>query len=293
MKALLFFSFFQLIVLGALAQTERTVADIINQKEVKKFNYVLTTGLYDAVVINMQYGQAEVISNSDREALKKADIFQVDLVFSNFPVDFDMTELNTKRIKVVEGLRKEAVTNPEVEWNLIRQMRCTNEAEAKVLFHGIVIHYRKAQSVEVSAEDLSLMEKLLPSKGDVAKVESLGVACPDLTIDGKIVASNPSTEKLTVAPSEFTVGEAKKLKKSLPDSTVLKVLDRNSWKNGFRQRTTCSARAAPSRHGISGLRLISPSQREGQYCFRLACVCRRRPDITCRRNARFGWHAKP
>lgn len=231
MKAFLLFALFQLLVLSSIAQTARTVDDIINQKEVKKLNYILSTGLYDAVVINMQYGQAEVISNSDREALKKADIFQVDLVFSNYPVDFDMTDLNTKRIKVVEGLRKEAVSDPAVKWNLIRQMRCTNEAEAKVLFHGIVIHYRKGQSEEVSTADLTLIEKLLPTTGVAPKVESETRDCTKIAA-APLKASYSATNVSTVTTSStLTLSEAKKLKKELPDSTVLKILDRNSWKN--------------------------------------------------------------
>jgi hypothetical protein len=195
--------FFLLASTHLNAQVERTVDDILEQREIKKFNYTLTTSLYDAVVINMQFGESEVISNSDRQALKKADIFQVDLVFSDFPKDFDMTELNRRRIKVVQSLRKDAVTDPTVKWRLIRQMRCKNEAEAKVMFHGIVIHYRKEQSSEVSKVDYSYIERVLPTPfpGDSTRKEV-----------------KPLTRK-----------EAKKIRKTLPDSTILRVLDRNKW----------------------------------------------------------------
>lgn len=204
MRVILCFIFTALLLsANSFAQSDRTVEDILDQREMKKFNYTLTTSLYEAVVINMQYGQSEVISNSDRQALKKADIFQVDLVFSNFPKDFDMTELNRKRIKVVQGLRKDAVSNPAVKWRLIRQMRCKNESEAKVMFHGIVIHYRKEQSSEVSKTDYSYIEKVLPRRriGD---------------------STSNDIEPLSIK-------EAKKIRKTLPDSTILKVLDRNKW----------------------------------------------------------------
>jgi hypothetical protein len=204
MRFTLLFIFVTLfLAMNSFAQIDRTVEDILDQREVKKFNYSLTTSLYEAVVINMQFGQSEVISNSDRQALKKADIFQVDLVFSNFPKEFDMTELNRKRIKVVQSLRKDAVSNPAVKWRLIRQMRCKNEAEAKVMFHGIVIHYRKEQSSDVAAVDYSYIEKVLPTR-----------------------RTGDSTSK-DVKP--LSIKEAKKIRKTLLDSTILKVLDRNKW----------------------------------------------------------------
>lgn len=203
---ILFFLILSSLLLNtnAFSQTDRTVDDILAQREVKKFNYTLTTNLYDAVVINMQFGQSEVISNSDRAVLKKADVFQVDLVFSNFPKNFDMTELNKKRIKVVQNLRRDAVSNSSIKWNLIRQMRCKNEAEAKVMFHGIVIHYRKEQSSDVSVIDYGYIQKVLPS-----------------------YVNGDSTKKV----KPLTIAEAKKIRKKLADSTVLKVLDRNKWKN--------------------------------------------------------------
>ena len=197
--------FFLVSSVNVNAQAERTIDDILEQREIKKFNYTLTTSLYDAVVINMQFGESEVISNSDRQLLKKADIFQIDLIFSDFPKDFGMTELNRRRIKVVQSLRKDAVTDPSVKWRLIRQMRCKNEAEAKVMFHGIVIHYRKEQSSEVSKVDYSYIERVLPRPfpGDSTRKEV-----------------KPLTRK-----------EANKIRKALPDSTILSVLDRNEWDN--------------------------------------------------------------
>lgn len=195
-----------LITTNAFSQSERSVDDILSQCEVKKFHYKLTTTLYDAVVINMQFGQSEVISNSDRAVLKKADVFQVDLVFSNFPKGFDMTELNKRRIKVVQSLRKDAVSNTSIKWNLIRQMRCKNEAEAKVMFHGVVIHYRKEQSSDVSAIDYGYIQEVLPLP---------------------VNRDSTSTEKI----KPLSIAQAKKIRKKLADSTVLKVLDRNKWEN--------------------------------------------------------------
>ncbi len=163
MARLLFFLSMFSITTGS--SFSRTIDDILAQKEIKKHNYVLTTGICNAIVINMQYGESEVISTSDRKALRNAEIIQVDVVFSDFPKEYDMTALNRKRIMVIQQLRKDAISNPHISWKLIRQMRCKNSAEAKTLFHGIVVHYREGQSEETTKHDVSILNNYLPESG--------------------------------------------------------------------------------------------------------------------------------
>lgn len=193
MKSIILIILFTFISVGSLFA--RNAEDILKQKEVKKFNYILSTGLMSAIVINMQYGQAEVISNSDRAALKKAEVFQVDLVFSNFPSEFDMESLNRKRIQLIQKLRPDLVDDKRIQWRLIRQMRCKNTAEAKTLFHGVVIHYRPEQSKEM------------------------------MELDARFLLGN--------VPVSDSIKSIKKIVKSLTDTSVIHVLNRNKkhWKN--------------------------------------------------------------
>ena len=156
--------------------------DILNQKETKKFSYILNTGVNKAIVINMQFGGAEVISNSDRAALKKAEVFQVDIVYSDFPKGIDMEHLNRKRLLVIQRLRSDLIGNPKVKWKLIRQVRCKNEAEAKTLFHGIVVHYRPEQSKETILMDTRTIETLLPPSDVKVSKKELRAGLRDTTI---------------------------------------------------------------------------------------------------------------
>ena len=175
----------------------RTSVEIAHQSEVKKYQYRLTTGLMEAIVINMQYGESEVLSTSDRNALKTAEVVQIDVVFSDYPKRGDLTNLNLNRIRVVERLRKELVTDPNIEWRLIRQMACNNEAEAKTLFHGIVIHYRSAQSKEITARDMSFIENYLPKEEDITSTKALKAKIPDSTIF-KVFDRNKSWNQMHV-----------------------------------------------------------------------------------------------
>ncbi len=172
----------------------RDVEDILEQREQKRSRYILNSSTIDAIVITMNYGEAGVISSTNISKLKKANILEVHLVYSDFPKDVDLTELNRRRILKAKELRKDLISNEDIQWKLIRQMACKNEAEANVLFHGIVILYRPEQSKETIERDLLSMHNLLPEIK--SKKEAIAVA------------------------------------KTLPDSSILKILTRNKdWKN--------------------------------------------------------------
>lgn len=151
-----------------LAQT-RTVQDIMDQKEIKKKRYRLETGYIDAVVINMSFGESAVVSIMDKANLKNADVFQVDVVYTDYPKGIDLNTLNKQRILKALEARKDLVSNERIVWQLIRQMDCKSEAEAKTLFHGIVIHYRPEQSAKMYAKETKYYDSVLP-KNDSVKV---------------------------------------------------------------------------------------------------------------------------
>lgn len=172
----------------------RSSNDIIDQKEIKCFRYMLHTDMLKVLVLNMSYGNPDLISALDRNLLKKADVRQIDLVFSDFPKGEDLKALNLHRIKVLESIRPDLVKDESICWKIIRQIDCKNEGEAKTLFHGIVIHYKAEQTEEERRMELSSMDDLLPA-------DSL-------------------LEKPTL------------MRKKLRDSTVVKVLERKKeWNN--------------------------------------------------------------
>ncbi len=49
----------------------RTADQIIGQKEIKKYRYLLKTEILDVIVLNMIYGDSYVISEVDKQLLKK------------------------------------------------------------------------------------------------------------------------------------------------------------------------------------------------------------------------------
>ena len=108
----------------------RTIDQIISQKEIKRNRYILRTEMLDVLVLNMTYGENYVISDFDRQMLKKADVQLIELVFTDFPKGEDLKDLNIRRIKVVESLRRTLVTDADIKWRIIRQTDCKNEPMA-------------------------------------------------------------------------------------------------------------------------------------------------------------------
>lgn len=183
-----------LMVPMVLAAQSRTVNDILNQKEVKKKRYKLETGYLDAVVINMSFGQSAVVSMMDKANLKDADVYQIDVVFTNYPRGMDLNDLNRQRILKALEARKDLISNERINWQLIRQMDCHSEAEAKTLFHGVVIHYRPTQNAKLFSSEQQYYDSILP-KNDSTKIK-------------------------------------REVFKQFPDSTVVAVMHRNKqWKN--------------------------------------------------------------
>lgn len=176
----------------------RTADDILAQREQSRPVYLLKTGMMKAVVLNMSYGNTDVISETDRKLLSEVQVIGVDLVYSDFPKGADFTAINKTRIQKVLGLRKSLVTDRDIPWKVIRQTSCTNEEEAKVLFHGVVIHYLPKQDEETIARDISYLGGL-PRTGDSLKL--------------RVNKDRPYGVKLA-------------------DSTIIKVLERNKeWKD--------------------------------------------------------------
>ena len=191
---LLFFAFNVSLAFSAPATVVRTSADIVAQIEIQRPRYILKTTSLKVTVFSMPFGESYLISEKDKLFLKTADVRQIDLVFTDYPKGQDLKKLNLNRIKEVESWHKALISNQEITWKIIRQTDCKNESEAKTMFHGIVVHYKGPQTEEDRLLEIAMTTKFLPLEEDIK--------------------------------------DPMKLRKSLPDSTIFRVFERNkNWKN--------------------------------------------------------------
>lgn len=176
----------------------RNIDDVLSLRETKKARYVLRTEFSEAIVMNMSFGESSIISTANKAKLKDADILEVHVVYSDFPKGIDMLVLNRNRIKKALELRGDLIKNEEIDWAFIRQVGCENEAEANTLFHGIVIIYRPVQDAAIIKRDISWMNTLLPEIKSEKEVKQVVKALPDTSVL-RIFNRNKHWKNITVA----------------------------------------------------------------------------------------------
>ncbi|HNS42385.1 MAG TPA: hypothetical protein PKN22_06470 [Taishania sp.] len=148
-----------------LAQSKvRTIDDILNQPEKKTAVYKIANSYLKSAVINMSFGESSVLSVMNKTELKSADIVRIDLVFTDYPKTMDLKELNRGRIQKALEIRPDLVKDSLISWQMVRQMSCNNESEAKLLFHGVVIYYVAPQNAALSQQE-QLEYQNLPKDG--------------------------------------------------------------------------------------------------------------------------------
>lgn len=184
---------FIFLSIGSFAQASRTADDIINQPEKKAGIYRISGTYLGTSVVNMNYGSSEILSVMNKKELQKVEIIQIDLVYTNYPKEQDITELNKQRILNMLSIRPDLIKNESISWSIVRQMYCNNESQAKMMFHGAVIYYLPEQSPALSFSETSQYNNL--PKNDSVKV----------------------TEE--------------SLKKFKDDPVVIRAFARNQWKN--------------------------------------------------------------
>jgi len=146
-KNLILAFFICLLALCALGVEANNFPDSLQLSHAEMPVYDIPESKY-LTVLNMGYARAAIKNPEAWQYDRRTkQVVIVDLVFTQYPrskkdwkTNYD-TLLN-RRIKAVEALIPELKDNPKVKWNLILQTDCSNEKEAKEMFHGAIIKFR-------------------------------------------------------------------------------------------------------------------------------------------------------
>ncbi len=194
-------SSFLLSLLLCFSLQARNIESILAQPELPLNIYRLKTSVNRALVLPMSYGQYEIISESDRKIISSSQVYSIDLVYTDFPKGQDLTALNKMRLQVLYKLRKELISDDNIKWRIIKQTSCANEEEARVLFHGIVIHYRPEQGEAVRKLDLENISNLPETGAEITKKVSrvlpYGIRLADTSVM-RILNRNKSWKDMTI-----------------------------------------------------------------------------------------------
>ena len=152
---------------------QRTVDDILLNNRSNVPRYSTEAKFYDRMLIPMGFGDSKVLEEYDKEVLKAARVKEVHVVYTDYPKDADLDALNKSRIKVIESIRKDLITDTLVKWKVIRQTACKDEEEARKLFHGISIIYINTIFVAEKEQLNNLIPSAITKKEAVQKINKL------------------------------------------------------------------------------------------------------------------------
>jgi hypothetical protein len=142
----------------------RTAEDILAQKEIVAPMYSLNASTLGSLTLPMSYGHSVVLTEIERDIVRTSEVVQIHLVYTDHPKGIDLKALNRSRIQVVSDLRRDLLSDSMVEWKIIRQTNCNSEEEARKLFHGIVILYKKIGGDSYTPLNRILSERMSKEK---------------------------------------------------------------------------------------------------------------------------------
>jgi hypothetical protein len=153
---------FQLLCLNANAQS-RSAEEISNQPIQNVEQYSPSKKTSKSFVVKMGFGNADILEQLEDFQVIGATIDHIDLVYTDYPKGANLKKLNFNRIKEMEKFHPVLVSNPLIKWNIIRQIGCRTEIEARSYFHGIIVYYEMYSDVDYVEKVNTKLEKYLPN----------------------------------------------------------------------------------------------------------------------------------
>lgn len=136
----------------------------IKKTEVKKFDKKNSLNM---VYLYMTFGGSDFTNKNNFKKLENKIIRKVQYVYSDYPKDFDYTELVFQRFASLYVELPSAFNKPWVEWEIVIQTNCNNADEADNLFHGFIVTFKEGAEpnkiVEIPADIQKKMDKLSSS----------------------------------------------------------------------------------------------------------------------------------
>lgn len=120
--------------------------------------------MYQVMLLPLSFGQVEVADQAKLNILRNARIKEVQLVYTSFPEELDLYDLNAKRIKYLHFVCEGMFGNSLTTWKLVRQTGCKSRKEANQFFHGFVVYYLPGATVESAMDEWSDLTAILSGK---------------------------------------------------------------------------------------------------------------------------------
>lgn len=130
---------------------------------------------YQVALIPMGFGVSEGKAMAIYKTLNNANVAKVELVYTSYPEEMDMYELNDKRLRFLFYQCPNIFRNAITKWQLIKQTDCKNVIDARKYFHGFVVYYKKGASAKDAGDELATMEAVISGKAKLTDSSVLNI----------------------------------------------------------------------------------------------------------------------
>jgi hypothetical protein len=137
-----------LLVKGYAAAQVNVKLTVRFKDTVEVERYALKKNGFSTAKFKMAPGDHTITNLNELHALQDQTIVGVDLVYSDYPVGDDFTELNRLRILELYKYLPEAFNNMVIEWRIIKQTGVERTGNIQNYFHGFTIYYRPMPSYQ-------------------------------------------------------------------------------------------------------------------------------------------------
>lgn len=117
--------------------------------------------LPNVIYLDMTYGGSNFVNANNFKKLENKIIRKVQYVYSDYPKDFDYSELVFQRFASLYVELPNVFNKPWIEWETIKQTKCSSSYEASNLFHGFIITFKEgAEPNKLVAIPTEIQKKL-------------------------------------------------------------------------------------------------------------------------------------
>lgn len=149
--------------LGCLTAGGQSNMDKILDKPQQYIDEFRLENARSAMLLRFDYGSSKLHATAQSEMISAAQVKQIDLYYSDFPKGTVNSDLNRRRLQSLEQIIPGILNEPDIQWNIYSQTKCSNKKEAQSLFHGFVIH---VQNNTTSSPDLNYLHQVFDETND-------------------------------------------------------------------------------------------------------------------------------
>ncbi len=173
-----------LLIKGSVTAQVNVKVNIRFKDTIVVAKYAPENNGFSNVKITMDPGEYEINNLDVIQKLSDQTIVGIDLVYSDYPVGEDFTELNRMRILELHMNLPKAFNSTIIKWQLVKQTGVEQTGNIHNYFHGFVVYYRPMptyQSENTSITDI-IDGKKAPEDSTILKVVSRNSTWKDMLV---------------------------------------------------------------------------------------------------------------